>query len=179
MDLSANSLGGSSDTKRTRICRFKSFNQIDADNAMIEPTGPRKSLLPPWLVEELQSQGILFDPAGRPELQNAPLERPCKNGDRRGPACRIFCANSKTRAGEQKCESVLISSALANDQSDVVVLFTGAELFNPIDNRLYHRLWRQLSVPFEPFDQTLFAEIFPCFIERFRHSVGIQYKGVA
>jgi len=67
----------------------------------------------------------------------------------------------------------LISSALANDQSDVIVLFMRAELFNSIDNRRYHRLWRQFSVRFERFDQAPFAELFPCLVERFRHSVGI------
>ena len=69
--------------------------------------------------------------------------------------------------------AALISSALANDQSDVIVLFMRAELFNSIDNRRYHRLWRQFSVRFERFDQTPFAELFPCLVERFGHSVGI------
>jgi hypothetical protein len=35
---------------------------------MIEPTGPRKSLLPSWLVDDLvQKQGVRFDASGYPE----------------------------------------------------------------------------------------------------------------
>jgi len=70
---------------------------------------------------------------------------------------------SRTRA--RKLESVLISSALGNDQSDIVMLFTRAELFKSIDDCRYHHLWRQFSVRFKPFNQTLFAELFPRFVE--------------
>jgi len=59
------------------------------------------------------------------------------------------------------------------------VLFTRAELFKSIDNSSYHHLWRQFSVRFEPFNQTLFAELFPRFVERLGHTVGIQYKHVS
>ena len=33
----------------------------------IEPTGPRKSLLPPWLMEECEMQGARFDVSSYPE----------------------------------------------------------------------------------------------------------------
>jgi hypothetical protein len=41
-----------------------------------------------------------------------------------------------------KSHRFLISSALGNDHSDIVVLFTGAKLFKSIDNSRYHHLWR-------------------------------------
>ncbi|SRR5216684_966333 len=47
-----------------------------------------------------------------------------------------------SRTTARKIKSVLISSALGNDQSDIVVLFTGAKLFKSIDNSRYHHLWR-------------------------------------
>ena len=75
--------------------------------------------------------------------------------------------------------SALISSALANNQSDIVLLFMRTELFDVLDNRCYQRLWRQFSMPFERFDQAVFAEIFPCIVERFGHAIGIKYKGIS
>ena len=60
---------------------------------------------------------------------------------------------------------LLISSALADDQSDIVVLFVRTELSDLLDYCRYHCLWRQLSVRFQRFDQTLFAEFFTHIVE--------------
>ena len=44
----------------------------------IEPTKPRKSLLPHWLMEDLEKQGVRFDASGYPEnlsMKSGPLNR--------------------------------------------------------------------------------------------------------
>ena len=45
---------------------------------LIEPTKPRKSLLPHWLMEDLEKQGVRFDASGYPEnlrMESRPLNR--------------------------------------------------------------------------------------------------------
>ena len=73
-----------------------------------------------------------------------------------GPRIRLACVDGEIVALDasgqpsfsllqhhgSEIKSVLISSALGNDQSNIVVLFTGAKLFKSIDNSRYHHLWR-------------------------------------
>jgi hypothetical protein len=85
-------------------------------------------------------------PGGR-RSRPPPVVRRC---DRRRPASK---------------NGLLISSALADDHSDIVVLFVRTELSGLLDYRRDHCLWRQLSVRFQRFDQTLFAEFFTHIVE--------------
>ena len=49
-------------------------------------------------------------------------------------------------------------SAPGNDQSDIVLLFAGAELLDPIENRGEQGLRRQFTMPLHRFNQPLLSE---------------------
>jgi hypothetical protein len=53
---------------------------------LIEPTGPRKSLLPLWLIEEFGKQSVRFDASGYPEKVGMESE-PSTAAARRNSAC--------------------------------------------------------------------------------------------
>jgi hypothetical protein len=53
---------------------------------LIEPTEPRKSLLPHWLMEELEKQGVRFVASGYPEKFRMGSE-PSTAAVRRNSAC--------------------------------------------------------------------------------------------
>jgi hypothetical protein len=74
------------------------------------------------------------------------------------------CATGYRESVHRMFQKRLFSPALANDQSDIVVLFTGAELFDLIDNRHHHRLLRLASM-WWPFAFAL-AIIYFVFISR-------------
>jgi hypothetical protein len=73
------------------------------------------------------------------------------------PSCR--------QTKRERSHPGLISCALADDKSNIVVLFVRTEPLDLLDYRRYHRLGSQLSVRFQRFDQALFAEFFTYLVE--------------
>jgi hypothetical protein len=73
---------------------------------------------------------------------------------------------------------LLLANAFEHNKSDVIELFTQAELPDIIYDFRQETLRRQRTMPPQRVDQALFAEFFFCGIERFSDAVGVDCQGV-
>lgn len=71
------------------------------------------------------------------------------------------------------------TGARTDNQRNVVILLMRAEPCDLVNNRRQHRLRRQLPASFQPFHQTLFAELFLGGIARLGDSIGVEHERVS
>src|SRR5262249_27282645 len=69
--------------------------------------------------------------------------------------------------------------ALGDYQSDIIVLFTSAELLNIMNNRRQQGLRREVARSPQGFDQALFSELLFSLTKGFGYAVTVEYERVS